>query len=242
VDAGWDGAQRTVGTLGWFVLPDLRRGGGFVFKWLGELERLRQGSSLGLFTGLLSMTRSQPFRIQKPAQLEALKSPARMEILSAVDGLGDCTAAELASALGRTQSSLYFHLGKLAKVGLLLRKEGERGAIFRTPPGSLELGYDPHDARHLSSMLEGAAAILRAAERALRSALESGAARVRGSRRDTTLQSQRAFLGADELRAVNEHVNEIERIFDQAKGARAGRLVSFTACLAPVAPKEQRRP
>src|SRR5437762_14244332 len=78
--------------------------------------------------------KGEPVLIATPAQLRAVASPVKQEILNAVAAMGPISVAELARMLGRGPSGLYFHIAKPAKLGLLLRTEaGPKKAI---PPAS----------------------------------------------------------------------------------------------------------
>ena len=61
------------------------------------------------------------------AQWAAAIKPHRARILVLMDNLGEATAYELAELMGRSVSSLYRHLGELAKVGLLVERQERRG-------------------------------------------------------------------------------------------------------------------
>lgn len=191
------------------------------------------------------MRRPARYHIERADQLEALTSPARLEILSAVEALGPCAVAEIAGSVGRAPSSLYFHLEKLTAAGLVEREEGEEGALYRTPGRSMSLAYEPDDPVRLELLLRATTALFRSAERTLRDAFSSGLARVRGARRDTVLVNQRARLAPDEIREVREHVEAIEAIYVAARktgtGTPVGTLHSFSAGMAPVTPREQKR-
>lgn len=187
------------------------------------------------------MVKNRHYLIERSDQLEALTSPVRMEILSAVEALGPCTAAELAASLGRAQSSLYFHLEQLLEVGLLLKEERPEGAAYRPVARTMKLDYEPANPARLAVMVRSAATILRATERTIRRAFESGLARVRGRGADTMLESRRVYLSAAEMRAVRDRLAEVSAILDGASRERQGRLIVYTVCMAPVVPKEQKR-
>ncbi len=180
-------------------------------------------------------------RVTEARQLEALASPARMEIITAVDSLGRCTAADLAASLGRSQSSLYFHLEKLIAIGLLQKEEGAAGAIYSSIAEGIGLTYAPQEPDTRSLLAKNVGVIMRSAERTIRKALDSGRAKVRGRGVDTVLSSGRAFLTPAELREVRNHMTHIDDILRRARASREGKLIAFTACLAPVVAKTQKR-
>src|SRR5262245_59943954 len=65
------------------------------------------------------------FTIRSKAQLAAISSPVRQEILDGVQALGPGSIAEVAKLLGRPADSLYYHVRTLERLGLLVRT-GER--------------------------------------------------------------------------------------------------------------------
>jgi DNA-binding transcriptional ArsR family regulator len=76
------------------------------------------------------MPKSNRFHpIDRPAQLRALASPLRQELLDVLEASGPCSIGELAAPLGRAPDSLYFHVRRLQKVGLVV--EVERRAVGR---------------------------------------------------------------------------------------------------------------
>ena len=187
------------------------------------------------------MKRTRRYQVSETDQLEALTSPSRFDILTAVGSLGVCTASEIAKVSGRTQSSLYFHLDKLVAVGLLWREEHPGGARYQTPGELLSVRYEPSDPVRLELLTRTVSTVLRGIERAVRRALETGTAKVKGKNVDTIFASHRAYLTRDELREVTAHVEEINRICARARQSREGKLHTFVACMAPLPPRVQKR-
>ena len=187
------------------------------------------------------MRRPARYHIERAEQLEALTSPVRMEILSAVEALGPCPVARLARSVGRTSSSLYFHLERLVEVGLLEREEREEGSRYRTPGRSMSIRYPPEDPVRLRLLLQATTAILRSAERTIREAFASGRARVRGRSIDTLLIHERARLTPEQLREITAHARAISEIYAAGRRSEEGTLHSLTLGLAPVISRSQTR-
>lgn len=106
--------------------------------------------------------RQGEFWITRPAQVRALASPVRQEIVDALEAAGPCTMAQLGVLLGRRPDGLYFHIRRLAKVGLILedepRREGRHvAAVYDLPGRPVRLGYAPPvRAKDLSAVVTAA--------------------------------------------------------------------------------------
>ena len=68
------------------------------------------------------------FRVTHLDQIETLSSPARQGILSSVETYGPCSISEIADNLGRPADSLYYHIRKMTRVGLLVDRGSRRAA------------------------------------------------------------------------------------------------------------------
>lgn len=88
----------------------------------------------------MPLPRTKPFLLTDPSMVKALASPARQEIVDALQAAGARTIAELAALLARPADSLYFHVRSLVKVGLVVergeRREGPGGGMWRRCTGS----------------------------------------------------------------------------------------------------------
>ena len=79
---------------------------------------------------------NKPYPITDLAQFKALTSPARGEILDIVSLMGSLSIADMAEYLGKPIDSLYYHVRKLVKVGLLVEK------VKRKSKRQMEAVYD----------------------------------------------------------------------------------------------------
>ena len=68
--------------------------------------------------------------LQDPVAIEALASPHRLEIVSAIGEAEQASIAALARRLGRTPHSLYYHVKLLGRAGVVrladTRRRGRR--------------------------------------------------------------------------------------------------------------------
>ena len=71
------------------------------------------------------MKRPKTLVISTAEQLKALVTPVRNQIHLQMEMLGECTIAELAAAMEREPESLYYHIHRLQRVGVVIQV-GER--------------------------------------------------------------------------------------------------------------------
>ena len=115
--------------------------------------------------------------------LEALASPARLEVVEGLQVVGPSSVAELARRLGRAADALYYHLRELERAGVVevcgrtpapRGHGGRRGAIYRIAAevvgGDVAPSDDAHESagdskRERAALGAMASAILRLTER-----------------------------------------------------------------------------
>lgn len=178
--------------------------------------------------------------IREPAQLRALASPARQEILDGFQGLGPCPVREVALALGRSPHSLYHHVRALQKVGLLVeverRKVGRRfESHYATPAKFVRIHYDLRSSAFVADMRRTAAALLRLTARDFQRSLASGGARVTGPDRELWISRIKGRLTRSEVAAVNRRMLQSLDIIGAKRARPDGRLYALTFALVPTA-------
>jgi len=185
--------------------------------------------------------RTKLFKVERPEQIAALASPVRQEIVNATIAIGPCSVAELAELLGRAQDSLYYHVRKLVRLGLLVER-GERGAgvrreaLFDAPSRYMGIAYDPRDKESSARVVASVSAMLRLTQRDLKRALESGHTLGRGKRRRLSAGRLKGWLTASELEEVNRHLDRVREIFVESEPSRGARLQAVTFASTPVPP------
>ena len=193
--------------------------------------------------------RTHTHTVIRPEQLAAMASPVRLEVLGAVRVNGPCSIAQIGEFLGRAPDSLYYHIRRLVKVGLVLesgkRKTRRRDeTLYRTPARRFRTPLDPADQRKSARVVRIQAAQLRLTERDLRAAVRNALAIPSGPRRNIRHGRIKGWLSQAELRAVHEHIDRIVEIFerDKSAGPRTQRkLYSITAFLLPIQPRRRVR-
>ncbi len=176
--------------------------------------------------------------VRTPAQVRAIASPVRQEILDAVEAAGPSTIAEIAVALARRPDGLYFHIRALEKARLL-RRVGTRGegrseaAVFDVPARPVRIDYATPRGRaaRLGPALD---ALLRLARRDTRRALACPNAVAHGPRRDLWVARVRGRVTPEELARVNALLEECSSILRESRAGADGRPVALAFALTPL--------
>jgi DNA-binding transcriptional ArsR family regulator len=185
------------------------------------------------------MSPSAPSTIRSAAQIRALASPVRQEILDAIEAAGPSTVADLAAALARRPDALYFHAKALEKSGLLrragIRGEGRtRAAVFDVPARPMRIDYTTPRGRaaRLGPVLD---ALLRLARRDTRRALNSPDAVAQGPARDLWVARFRGRVTPAELARINALLEECSTILRESRPGAEARPVALAFALTPLA-------
>lgn len=170
------------------------------------------------------------------AALDAVASPARLELLSAL-GDGPLTTRELAARLGRSRQSLYYHLELLGEAGIVVTEPSgsdSRERRYRLREGRLAVSARHDSPADRTAAARAIRAILRLTGREAAEALEDSATRLRGPMREMIGFRGKARLSDAQLRRVNELIDELEVIFRDAKsGSTELPLEALTIVLTP---------
>lgn len=191
---------------------------------------------LFLYYSMMPPTRKQPEPLSQPAQVRALASPARQEICDTIEAAGPVTIARLAELMGRPADALYFHVRRLAKVGLLVErepvKEGRHtAAVFDVVRRPLRLSYaSPVKSKDIARV---AAGIVRLASRDFGHAVASGSEAVDGPRRSVWAARSKGWLTPEELERVNALLSEAARVLRGARPRPGARAIALSFVLAP---------
>ena len=171
-------------------------------------------------------------------QLAALESTVRQDILDVVAATGAVSIADVAEQLGRAPASLYFHIDKLVRVGLLLRA-GERRvyrrleALYATPARLMRLAVKPLTRERRRALRRIVLASVRATMRDLEYGLERPDVELTGPERDLYSSRLEGWLTAEQRRQVNRHIAEIESILAASPPRGGARRCAVFLSLAP---------
>ncbi|MBL8863460.1 MAG: helix-turn-helix transcriptional regulator [Planctomycetes bacterium] len=195
----------------------------------------------------MSIAPNRPlFRIRERAQVEALASPARQEVVDGLQAIGPCSIAALAQDLGRAPDSLYYHVRLLEQSGLVVRRgtraTGRRAEALFDVPGRMVLDQEPRTQRERRALEDVVAAALRIGERDFRAAIDAGRARTaRGPRRNTWGGRMKGWLTETELRAARAHVEALSELLARGRKRPGAELYAIAFALAPLAPSTRSR-
>lgn len=189
---------------------------------------------------------SRPFLIELPAQVRALRSPVRQEIVDALVSGGRASIADVASMIGRRPDSLYFHVRRLLAVGLVLDcgrvKQGRHSSVLLDVPGRpMQLAYDRF--RNGSAAIGVIDGVLRLSRRDFGRALKSSEARFSGPLRNAWGGRVRTSLNRTDIRKVNRILKQLLDVLREGKsGASGSEALAFTFVLTPLRrkPTDQR--
>jgi DNA-binding transcriptional ArsR family regulator len=184
--------------------------------------------------------------LSKAAQIGALASPVRQEIVDTLESLGgEAPVAALAAQLGRPSDGLYYHLRLLVRAGILdeladagdgrrYRTAGRRGARLR-------LQYLPGATPNARAVERVAAGMLRIARRDFAAAIRREETVVEGPTRALWASRTKGWVGASELAAINRLLERLIEHLQRGPSPARRQLVSLTWVMAPVVARAPRR-
>ena len=187
----------------------------------------------------MAATRVRRYLIREPAQLRALSSPVRQEILDALASAGESSIAELAAHLGRRPHALYYHLRALERVELVRRTGTRRNgktdaALYAVPAPRMVIEYRLGSRPFLADMGKTLRSMLRLTERDFRRALRFRSALSDGPRRNVLCSRTKARLSDAQMERVNVLFATLFEELAGAQGQREGRLHAMTLVIAPL--------
>jgi DNA-binding transcriptional ArsR family regulator len=184
---------------------------------------------------------TNPFVVSSPKQLQVIASPGREEIIDMVALIGPCRITELASVVGRSRNSLYYHVRALRDAGLLLEThrsgEGVRTTAYYDVPGRpLSVRFDLSTPSRRRAVLTLARTRIRSAARGFERACKPGVVTLKGPRQDLRVTHLKGWLSDNELEETNRLLERlVELVGSTERGATKKRKsYEITFVLAPV--------
>lgn len=168
------------------------------------------------------------------------RSPVRLEIIDAMSVVAPCSVAELATELGRTPQSLYYHIKMLVDVGMIVqtatRKAGKRDeAVYDLPSGGFRIaGTDDPDLKETSMRLTST--ILKLAERNFKEAWDVDLIRAVGASGWETayVSRRRVWLTDEDLLELYDLLGRVGTLLSDATSRREGQPYAMTNLLIPL--------
>jgi hypothetical protein len=184
--------------------------------------------------------------IRARGQVAALESAVRQEVIDVIQAAGPCSAAEVATLMGRPADALYYHIRKLQAVGLLVTVENRRAngrdqAVYDLVGHPLVLHFPAGRAADEHPLHGVVRAMARTGERDVRSALGTREARQDSPTRNLWAGRRHAWLTPADLRRVNALIDELVATMTKARDPARGELCTLTLLLAPRRPRRGRR-
>ena len=178
--------------------------------------------------------------VESKAQIRALTSTLRQDIIDLVQAMGSASVPELAEQLGRPADALYYHVRVLKRAGLLVEAGSrQRGrhivALYSTPDPErrLILQYRSGPESQTAPLRDLVAAMLRSARREFDCAITDPDCVVDGPARELWAGRVKGWLTRAELAQVNQHLLQLNQLLSSPRSARRNRLYSLQFLLAP---------
>ena len=174
------------------------------------------------------------------AQVKALASPTRQEIIDTIESNGPSTVSRLGALLGRAPETLYHHIRILLRVGLVCRVEAgpgsaSRGAVYDLPGHAMSIAYRLEDPAMTAAIGDVARAMSRIASQDFERALARGDAVVEGPLRNLRSARKKAWLDDSQVEAINRHFHAIFSIMSNWDPPSSGvRLHAVTFMMSPI--------
>lgn len=173
------------------------------------------------------------------AQWTAFCHAVRLEMLSALDGLGEASVAEMALAIDRSADGLYRHVRILERAGLVeavgSRRVGRQTeAVYRVVAQETLLDADARDPEGQVRMLEVARMIQRECQRSFKESLEADRCRNGDDDRNTWLRASTAWLDEEDLQQLGRMLEELDAFMSARQCRKSGALHRATYTVAPV--------
>ncbi len=191
--------------------------------------------------------------VESVAQVRALASAVRQEIVDTLQALGTASIAELATQLGRPADGLYYHVRALLRVGLV-QQSGQRAGRTRaetvyctaSPRHGLRLRYQPASSRATAQLHKLVGAMLRTGAREFRAALAAEHVVVEGHRRDVWAARRKTWLNAAEQAELVALLDDLQVFLGRRRTPEGRRPFALTylmsPCAHPRAPRSTRTP
>ena len=181
--------------------------------------------------------------ISSSAQLRALASGARQEILDLLARTGPASAADLGRLLQRPPDGLYYHLRALVRAGLVRAgsrvREGRSEALYRSVHREPTLRHDVGPGGNSAAVTAIVSSMLRLGARDFRKAAASGGVRTEGPRRDLWALRVAGRLVEGDLETVNRRIRALKDAVTRRR--TGGKLYALTILITPLDHRARKR-
>ena len=153
--------------------------------------------------------------------------------------LGACSVNELAERMGRVPETLYYHLRRLKKVGIVEQVgrrvgTGREEAIYQLKAKRLQVDPSQSSPRFLKAMAKGCGSLLRFAQRSFERALEARADRGTSPKRSLRIEQTTVRLSAGNLAELNKRLDSLSSFLNDADEPSEQKMYVITLATAPL--------
>jgi DNA-binding transcriptional ArsR family regulator len=183
--------------------------------------------------------------IDRADQLDALVSPVRNQIHLHMEILGECTIGQLAESMRREPESLYYHIRRLERVGIVVETEkkwtgGRSEAVYALAGKRIMVDQKQTSPRFLKSMARGIRTLLRYSERCLERSLTNPNTRRGGTGRNFRIEQQVVRLNPADMKEVQLRLDALNEFLTNADDPDLDQYYSITIAISPVDGVESR--
>ena len=152
--------------------------------------------------------------IRTTAQLRSIASPKRLQIIRALEELGEGSVKELAARLGVKKESAYYHVHALVKSGIVVlhsrrSTDRRREAVYRLKAKSVEVDPEHQSRAYLEALADLVSTRLRQSDREHRAALLDPDTVIAGPERERGHIGNTGRLDRSALREINRMMEEV---------------------------------
>jgi len=187
--------------------------------------------------------------VKDPAQLKALASPIRLEIIGSFGGQHALSVTEMAQHMGRPVTALYYHVNHMVEIGLLIeagnRPKGKRYEVLYLPAAQrFEVDPENHQKNGHADTINTVAVAQRMALRDLKAALGQQTTRFEGDQRNCLAFRLHTRINSETLSQVNHHLDAITELLTQqcSEPNVAGDKDQFCSLTVALMPLKGRKP
>jgi len=189
------------------------------------------------------MPRPPIHHLANPKAWSVIVAPVRLEIVEAMRMVAPCSIAELAESLDRPADTLYRHIEKLKRAGVVVdagtRRAGRRvEQVYDLVADDFRVGFKDITERAANKAYnETMQSIFKIASRTTRDSASACQLVGMGEERNVVGKIEHAWLTHAEFVALREILMRAKQFMDDRKGRREGRLYLAAFVAVPVTRK-----
>lgn len=189
------------------------------------------------------MPRPAIHHVPHPKHWSVLVAPVRLEVVEAMRMIAPCSIAEIAAALDRPADTLYRHIDKLKRAGMVVeagvRRSGRRfEQVYDLVADDFRVGFKEVSGRTANKAYNDTMqSILKIASRTARDSAAASELVGLGDDRNIIGKIEHAWLTQEEFLELRELMMKVKLYMDARKARREGRLYLAAVIAMPVTRK-----